>query len=617
LAVNFKYKTLSAQSSVTISQQNVTNFFPPYSITFYDDVAFQFKRQLLDGYQIISNIVSDDQYPVTSNTEKQKYNEGLGSTDKTCYIKVLVHKSVQEDTVNSTSTVFVLCRSITFGQTQNFYYPLQCIEKNQSYTIYSSQINTQNETLGDYQDGVNYFSLAGTYNVELNISIKFSISNAASTSISQVSSATNSTIDSESQPQNYFQNVSLPFSDYFYSNDQALCFTQTELSLQTNVFSTTTSIYESGNANGFLLKLTFDSGYSVSNLSFFGLTVSNSSPGWSASDDTYFSLSLVMNDGTTTKIEPCFILLNTGTYYNLVFDLRNISYSGQFINYILVEGESLNSTVTSIYTISYLNFMQINTSVTTFAFKGLLNQEQNYVLNISNERIFLDTLTKNSIIKSSELFSNVESLLTIQDEIIYLIQTESASIELSESMLVKTLRGFVTAQALKSSDSLLFFNNYENIASIKVVPPKELTIVDLYENSDYYLNGFCVKNPIYISKFERLFLPENKRVIKNKSIKINQKNVFLEDSFGNFILSTSIELDPIRNNVITFDDKKISEVYFCVENFSDLIFISDTKTKMTKGINVIQTKISKNSRNLFFKSKDKIIIKKMMVKYGS
>ncbi len=617
MAVNFKYKTLSSQSNVTIGQQNVTNFFPPYSITFYDDQNFVFKRQLLDGYQIISNIVSDDQYPVTSNDEKQRYNQGLGSSNKTSYIKVLVHKSIAEDTVNSPSTVFVLCRSITYGRTQNFYYTLQCIEKNQLYTVYSTQINTQNETLGDYQDGVNYFSLAGTYNVSINIPVNFSVTNSATTNISQVSSVTSSTIDSESQPQNYFQNVSLPFSDYFYSDDQALCFTQTELNLQTNVFATTTTIYQSNSADGLLLKLTFDSGYSVSNLKFFGLTVSNASPGWIPTDDTYFSLSLIMNDGSTTKIEPCYVLLNTGSYYNLVFDLTNVNYTGEFVNYILVEAESLNLSLASPYIITYLNFMQINTSVTSFAFKGLANQEQNFTLSVANERLFLNELTKNTIVKSSELFSNVESLLTIQDEIVYFLQTESASIQLIENMLIKTLKGYVTVQSLKIDDSVLYFNNMEKIISIKVLPPQTAVIIDLFENSDYYLNGFCIKNPIYIAKFERMFLPEHKTNNKNKFFKINQKNVYLEDCNGNYILNSDIELDPMRNNTVTFDDKQVAEIYFCVENSSDLVFIADKKTKITKGLNIIHTKLPKGSRNLFFKSKDKFVIKKMMVNYES
>ena len=73
----------------------------------------------------------------------------------------------------------------------------------------------------------------------------------------------------------------------------------------------------------------------------------------------------------------------------------------------------------------------------------------------------------------------------------------------------------------------------------------------------------------------------------------------------------------MRNNTVTFDDKQVAEVYFCVENSSDLVFIADKKTKITKGLNIIHTKLPKGSRNLFFKSKDKFVIKKMMVNYGS
>ena len=68
------------------------------------------------------------------------------------------------------------------------------------------------------------------------------------------------------------------------------------------------------------------------------------------------------------------------------------------------------------------------------------------------------------------------------------------------------------------------------------MPPQTAVIIDLFENSDYYLNGYCVKNPIYIAKFERVFLPEHKTNNKNKFFKINQKNVYLEDCNGNYIL---------------------------------------------------------------------------------
>ena len=89
--VNFKYPKKSAFKtlSFTPTEQAVLNEFPRYSISFFDDENFQYKRQAKNGNQILSKVISDDFYPFNlSNSDKTNYINGQSNTLKIFYAKI-------------------------------------------------------------------------------------------------------------------------------------------------------------------------------------------------------------------------------------------------------------------------------------------------------------------------------------------------------------------------------------------------------------------------------------------------------------------------------------------------------------------------------------------------
>ncbi len=245
--VNFIYpKKNNVFKASQYSTQSVFNDLPKYSISVYDDANFIYKRQSQNGNQILSNIISDDLFPDDSNQEsKTRYLTGRGTNSKIFYLKVLVNKPVPQDTPGNYSTIFYLAKTQIFGAVSTVYYSLRCIEKNQNYTAYTSVITIKKSDFISQFDGKIFLNLVGDYDVSVKFPIDLQINNSASTSISQISSATPQTLSSTTNNSAYFQTYPVSFSYYEYSDSQDFNFTYTNLVLTNSLFSTANTIINS------------------------------------------------------------------------------------------------------------------------------------------------------------------------------------------------------------------------------------------------------------------------------------------------------------------------------------------------------------------------------------
>ena len=594
-------------------KQTTLNGFPRYSIVIYDDPNFLYKRQSINGKQVMSNIISDDYYAFSpSNTDRVNYILGQNSQNKIYYIKILVHKQIIEDTVGQISNVLVLSKTQTLGKSSTKYYGITCIEKNQLYTSYSTSISIISSDFINQSDGLVYLTLVGDYSVTYNYPLNLTITNNAPTTIPQQSTTVTPTIavfpNNYSQ---YFKTSSTAFGLFEYSNTFDYNFTSQSLVLNTILFNTTTTgVFITGNT-GSLIRLTPSNLSTIFNEQYFGVTISNTDATYSPSRDTYFYLIIRTKGGAIIKTEPSKILNNNVSgYYNVIFNFKNTIIGVDYLDYVLLEVKTRStSTITTPYQISYMSFITpADSSFKVFSVKSI---NESYCLTPFGDQIYFDDIKKNTLIKTSNFFSTVESLILVNDEIIYEITTQMSVIRLPENAMIKTDQDFLPVYSLTKSNTVYYNDSLISIEALRIMPPSECTLVDTYEDSDYSYNGFYVKNPLYLKNFQKHFLG-----IINKSNYIKNVNIdgvdYPAELCDQYYTLNNIHLEPFTVHNITFHPDSTKVVIF-YNGASDITVKNNNITDVIQKLKYCVCKLD-SSHTIEIKSNSSVEIIKMLIK---
>jgi len=407
------------------------------------------------------------------------------------------------------------------------------------------------------------------------------------------------------------------FDYYQYSDSFDFNFSPLALTLSDTLFSTTSTIYTTNTSSGTSIRFNFIEGYSVASLYNFALTIANDSAGFNPAVDTLFTLTFRLSNGEFVSLNACEIFNNfVSGYFNIVFNFEGISWPDNFINYFILEIKTI-TTLTQPYEITYLNFVSEVNNVNTFSLKTLSvkNQSEQYVFNPNNQKLLLSNLENQMIIQSSDIYSTVDTLLSVKDEANYLISTQSGEIELPENALIKTESIFIPVFNLEKNTKVKFHENYETIKMIKVLPSSFIDLVDVYENTDYVLNGFNIKNPFFSKNYERKILNKKQYNSELKSLSINN-NIFqlLSDKKYAFIQKEINFLSEISNKIEIEDASavSISMLFSCSEPVY-LLYGDDVKIISDKEI--IKINLKNDLSPLILKSKSSFSIKKLLILY--
>jgi hypothetical protein len=617
LSANFKENSFRA-ASFTPAEQPVFNEFPRYSITFYDDQDFKYKRQSVDGKPVLSKIISDDFYPFNlSYNDRTNYIAGRSNTLKVFFAKILVYKSISQDSVGQTSNVFYLTRTQNLGNAKTVYYSVQCVEKNSQYTVYSSRIQLNNSDFINQFDGEAFFTLVGNFSVSLEYPISLTINNTATTSIIPTTTTpVYNTIDTKVNNLNFYSNVVVNFDYYQYSDSFDYDFSPLSITLTNETFSSEPVIYTTNTSSGTSIRFNFLEGYSIANLNNFALTLTNSSAGYNPNNDTLFSLTFRLSNGEFLSVNACEIFNNFETnYFNVVFDFNDVIWPGSYINYFILEIKTLTSVVTNPYSITYLNFVKESSSVNSLSLKSfsILSDNSTYTYNLLKEKVDVSSLNNQLVILNGGMFSTVEALLKIKDDSNFQITTQYGSIILPESALVKTENNFVPVFDLQKNMKVRYNDLLEPIISIKVMTSSFVTMIDTYDEEDYFLNGYLVKNPFFSKIVEREILGKKYYDVSFSEIEINQKNLQVKKDAKFSFSNEEIFLKENFSNEILIRNTSSVEFSALISCSSPVLFGYDKDVKSFSDQEIIKLKLKNDLTPIILKSKDSFSIKKLLI----
>jgi hypothetical protein len=259
------------------------------------------------------------------------------------------------------------------------------------------------------------------------------------------------------------------------------------------------------------------------------------------------------------------------------------------------------------------------TAITAGAFsvKSLQNntQEENFTKDPFDKIQYIDNLKNQELIKSTALFTTVESLIEIGDEVVYEITTQSGKIYLPENAMIFTSNDFLPAYSLEQDVLILENDSFMPITSIKIMPPRKVKMIDIYENADYILNGFYVKNPLFIKSLQRIFLERIETRKQNKSFSINDEKYFLLESEDFQYFSNEIVLKK-GNHIIEFSPSTIYASILISGN-SEIVVQSKIKQKVVGQNQKLQLDIDNKNFLIYLKSNSTITIHKLICKHES
>lgn len=350
--INSNYQAQAANLS-----PSKVNYFPKYSISFYDDINLQYKRQSFNGKQVLSTITSDDFF--SSNqilpSDSNNYINGFPEPTRIIYIQILVHASIQIDSIGNYSNIFILSLTKNLGNALTKYYSLKCISQNNFYTQYICAVSlSQSDFINNY-DCQYYCSLIGDFNISLNYPIYLNVTNNNYSGINQSSNAQKSFLSSNNSNQ-YFSIANYNFSilqNYFPNTS--------------TVFDTTnTYLTFSGNQN--LFNLNFNTAILASNLKYFGFTIYNSDLTFNPNTDTSFALTFRTQFGNLYRIESCTILKNfVNNYWNIIFNNKSITFYSEYVDYAILEINLNRSTLITSFQITFLSYLNTNINYNSFS----------------------------------------------------------------------------------------------------------------------------------------------------------------------------------------------------------------------------------------------------------
>ena len=150
---------------------------------------------------------------------------------------------------------------------------------------------------------------------------------------------------------------------------------------------------------------------------------------------------------------------------------------------------------------------------------------------------------------------------------------------------------------------------------IKVLPSSFIDLVDVYENTDYVLNGFNIKNPFFSKNYERKILNKKQYNSELKSLSINN-NIFqlLSDKKYAFIQKEINFLSEISNKIEIEDASaaSISILFSCSE---PVYLLCRDDVKIISDKEIIKIDLKNDLSPLILKSKSSFSIKKLLILY--
>lgn len=527
------YSMLSSFAAATL---DVKNTFPRCSISLYDDVDFQRLRQSYMGKQIVSNICSDEFFPYATSSEKQSYLIGSGDSYRVFYVKVVVHQHVASDVVGQSSSFFTLASTTTFGGYRTVYSPLVCLDKAQYGTVYRGVVAFYASDFVNNFDGEVFLTLVGEFSVELEVPLNIAVENAVFAPISQTASATPKIVSAVPNFLQYFQTVDVSILYADKSDDLNYDFVPFDFPASQSLFSTAPVIFSAGSI-GTLARLSFNEGIVESSLKYFAVTLTNAEAGYNPEIDTSFSLVLRNKFGKIYRKDACRILNNVASgYYNVLFQLSDLDFSEEYVDYVMLELRSLNSNITQPYQVTFMSFLDTASdeyNVFTIA-PMAVGDGGHFSIDVFGNAVTIDEVKSDMPLQSLGDVVFSDSVLVFTDSSPIQIYTESHSAVLPESAFVFSESDPLSIFSLKKGDKIRTVSGLEEIQRILVRPTKQFKVLDLTDLGYYAYDGIFMKNPPIIKNYKRTLLGKKlARKKTNRFVEINgQKYVLYAAPYG-------------------------------------------------------------------------------------
>lgn len=517
--------------------QIANNSFPLFSISIFDDINFEYPRQSYNGKQVVSIIPSDDIYSASDLSENQKvdYINGINTTSKIFYIKILVNRNISNDSIGNLSSSLALCLTSISGSVNTKYYPMTCLLKDQKYTVYRSTVLINQSDFSRYSDGEIFFNVIGDYSVNLNFPINISNTNLSFTPIPQNSSSSFSIIPPADNFQQYFVVKSIDVSFYQYSDDFDYNFVEFSVPSDQILFNTNSTLLLTGNY-GTLMRISFPSGVLTSEFKYFGITISNSFPSFDPTTDTVFSLTIRTKNGHMYIKENCAILNNSIGYYNVIFKMNDLSFESEYVDYILIQIETV-SDITTPYNVTFLSLLDVfDDSYNSFSFNtSSISISNDYTYDVFHNQIDVAHLLRGQYLKSYDKLSRADGIIEFTPDTIYSISTENFNINVPDSAFVISKGDQRSVFTLNSGDSVETINGEEVVKSIRVKKPNLVRLVDTTLDTFYTLNGVFIKNPPYTLNAKRTLLKKESSIKKTNLIININGDMYVAQKFDNYI----------------------------------------------------------------------------------
>lgn len=609
-----KQNGISLFSNFDFNTNEIRNNFIGCSISVYDDEGFRYVRQNYNDIQILSLLPSDDSFSFSELDTESILNYLIGKTEqyKIFYIKILVNKNIELDELNSISSFYTLSVTKIFGSVQTKYYPVTCIEKNQFYTVYSSSVSFYESDFVQNSDCKIIFNLIGDYNVTLNYPISISTTNASYTPISQSSSASTKTIPQSENSAQYFTMDEYNFLSSSYSNTSNFSFIGFSFPDSQNLFSSESALVTSS-SNSLFIRFDFPEGVLESELKYFGLTFSKTDSGYVPANDSSFSIVLRNKLGKTYRKDASKIYNNsTSQYYNVVFKLKDLSFSTEYVDYVVIELITLDTSMINPYIVTFLSFL--TTGYTSFSSMSVSTLSKETTVDPFGENININDLLYNQPIGSINDICTANSIIKTKDQTSYTILTAENSVTLPDnSYVVSGDNRNILIEELLTSDIIKTISGNETVLNIIIGNHNNITIIDNNENRPYCLNGVYVKNPLFLQNFTRTLLKSRFDSRKtNKFISINDSKYFVNESSRYYTVDKGYESKLIRISfgvwapMILLIIKGTGELLVKYKEIKKRFNLSDN--------NLVEIDFVNDNSELYIKSEEKMILTKIMVK---
>ena len=576
----------------------------------------RFLRQTSGDCYILSNVISDNIFPFSLSQNAEDYINGLPDDSKKFYVKTVVEKFIDNDVIGDYSSVFYLCKNQISIDLEPVYYQMECVSKTQFTTEYRSVISISDAEQGELTNGKIMFSLIGNYSVALSYPLSINLTNNSTTVIAPSSSTGIGTIATSTNSQQYFELSSILIDEIEYSQDFNFNFTSVEILQTSSIFQTGTVIY-STDALGGMVRFFVNSESEISN-SYLGLTLTCANTAFIPQTHISAQLLLCFADGVTQSLEPKFIYANGESYYwNLVFQLNDVEYSGN-IKYFILTIKNILENFQEPYDISFLGFLNrlsagsttsLSMPVVPFVFNG------DYCYTIFGSKKYLSSITQSQRIKGDKVFCTMYGVMNSDKLPVCRLSVHDFEIYVPEDAFIKTQESYKIARNIIPSDLIYTVDGLKSINFVQMIAPKNVTLLDVDHDEGYYLNGVLIKNPIYVASYKyNLFPPKTKSVNKTKFISINGSKKNLINDTNTVFVVEDIHLVGGKTHVISFQKEAVQTSMFFAST-SEVIIQHLKKTRVQDSEFFVNLELKENN-NVVFKSNETIVIKKMAVIYA-